>query len=296
MHGNSAGIDRTELTKAVLERYPKLREEPGFGRSIMLVTTETMKDLVTTSVCGNRGQLSSDYQTLAKAALICRREITRHITDKDVYSAGKDGFPIDCQKFSVPEALKFLIGMLIHGPSCDTDNEAEQSMLSLAQLILFNCSLKIKQAKSSVETPLPVYIGLLLHSLFRSKKAVTRYAQLGLSINFNRVQYLERKLAHSTLTQFSKEGTVTPLGLRHGLFTVSAVANIDHNPSSTTSKESFHGTAISMFQSRSATNTGKEREIPELDSCFKAMKLPDEYTILLNFLFHSIMYHFKKSL
>ena len=104
----------------------------------MLVTTETMKDLVTTSICGNRDRLSSNYQTLAKAALICRREITRHITDKAAYSAEKNGFPVDYQQSSVPEALNHLIGMLIHGPSCDTDTEAEQSMLSLAQLILYN--------------------------------------------------------------------------------------------------------------------------------------------------------------
>lgn len=74
------------------------------------------------------------------------------------------------------------------------------------------------------------------------------------------------------------ESTVIPPGLRCGLFTVSAVDNTDHNPSSTTSKESFHGTAISLFQLRSALNVGKERERPVPESCFKTMELPDEYT------------------
>jgi len=41
---------------------------------------------------------------------------------------------------------------------------------------------------------------------------------------------------------------VVPIQLRHGLFTISALDNLDHNPSSTTSKGSFHGTGISLFQ------------------------------------------------
>ena len=38
-----------------------------------------------------------------------------------------------------------------------------------------------------------------------------------------------------------------PPNLRIGLFTT-ALDNIDHNPSSTTVRDSFHGTGISMFQ------------------------------------------------
>ena len=35
---------------------------------------------------------------------------------------------------------------------------------------------------------------------------------------------------------------VCPPKLRQGLFTTGAVDNIDHNPSSATAKDSFHGT------------------------------------------------------
>ena len=46
-------------------------------------------------------------------------------------------------------------------------------------------------------------------------------------------------------TTFHRRGVVSPPGLRRGLFTVGDTDNIDHNPSSTTSADFFHGTSIS---------------------------------------------------
>ena len=45
--------------------------------------------------------------------------------------------------------------------------------------------------------------------------------------------------------QFDKDGVVCPLLLRHNVFTTYVVDNIDHNPSSRTAVDSWHGTAIS---------------------------------------------------
>jgi hypothetical protein len=44
------------------------------------------------------------------------------------------------------------------------------------------------------------------------------------------------------------------------VFTTAAVDNVDHNPSSTTSKSSFHGTGISIFQHPTDDNDGVERD------------------------------------
>ena len=43
-------------------------------------------------------------------------------------------------------------------------------------------------------------------------------------------------------------GVIAPSCLCKGLFTVGAIDNLDHNPSSTTSTDSFRGTGISLFQ------------------------------------------------
>ena len=67
---------------------------------------------------------------------------------------------------------------------------------------------------------------------------------------------LEDQLAGSVSMHFEKQGIVCPPNLRKGLFTVGALDNLDHNPSSTTSQNSFHGTAVSVFQFPSVSNSG----------------------------------------
>jgi hypothetical protein len=66
------------------------------------------------------------------------------------------------------------------------------------------------------------------------------------------------------------------------VFTTAAVDNVDHNPSSTTSKSSFHGTGISIFQHPTDENDGVERDamIFKTDKLTtkQISELPDEYT------------------
>ena len=47
---------------------------------------------------------------------------------------------------------------------------------------------------------------------------------------------------------YQEQGVVCPPTLRKGLFTTAAIDNIDHNPSSATATEAFHGNSISIFQ------------------------------------------------
>ena len=55
-------------------------------------------------------------------------------------------------------------------------------------------------------------------------------------------------MSNAVCAQNIEEGVVFPLNLQKELFLVGAVDNIDHNTSSMTSKDSFHGTAISLIQ------------------------------------------------
>ncbi|VDI82572.1 Hypothetical predicted protein [Mytilus galloprovincialis] len=48
--------------------------------------------------------------------------------------------------------------------------------------------------------------------------------------------------------RYVKDGIVCPTNLLQNIFTSSAVGNIDHNPISISSKDSFDGTGISLFQ------------------------------------------------
>ena len=81
--------------------------------------------------------------------------------------------------------------------------------------------------------------------------------------------------------------------MKQCLFTADAFYNCDHNPTSSTTHDSFHGTNISMFQVPSAGMPGIERAAAPLYHCepqtfiIPVMPLPEAYTyvttaILLN--------------
>ena len=72
--------------------------------------------------------------------------------------------------------------------------------------------------------------------------------------------------ANRVINMFEKEGIVCPLILKNNLFTTGNLDNIDHNPSSTSSCDALHGTAISVTQHAAHENTGIDRmlsEVPE---------------------------------
>ena len=87
-----------------------------------------------------------------------------------------------------------------------------------------------------------------LHTKTRKKQLADAMYELGLSIPYDRVLDISTVLANSICTHFSTNKVVCPPQLHHDRFTVAAADNIDHNPSSTTAKGSFHGTGVSLFQ------------------------------------------------
>ena len=139
-----------------------------------------------------------------------------------------------------------------------TDNDFTDS-LTVSQTILFN--YKTKSANSATksrhaankEPPLPLYIGLKIHTETRSRMQLYN---LELSVSYYRVLQLENQLANAVCDDNPSKGAVVPAQLRSGLFTVGALDNLDHNPTSSTVKGSFHGTGISLFQFPTAENPG----------------------------------------
>ena len=66
-------------------------------------------------------------------------------------------------------------------------------------------------------------------------------------------------LGNNLCRQFEIEKNVCPPTLRKKLFTNAAIDNLDHNTSSTTAEDSFHGTGISIFQHPRCESSGVER-------------------------------------
>ena len=73
------------------------------------------------------------------------------------------------------------------------------------------------------------------------------------------VLHLSAEMGNSVCQLFQTEQVVCPPILKSNVFTTSAVDNIDHNPSSTTAKYSFHGTGISLIQQSTFAEEGVHR-------------------------------------
>ncbi len=111
------------------------------------------------------------------------------------------------------------------------------------------------------QTPVPMYIGLMVHAQTRKRELVDRLSHLGVSITYDRVLHLSAQLGETVIQQYHKERVVCLPSMRGGVFTTAAVDNIDHNPSSTTSKQSFYGTGISLFQHPAFSGQGVDHSI-----------------------------------
>jgi len=248
------GVHATRLKMRLLENFPGLTAVKQ-GKHVLL----TFNDHLGIALKNIQESPDADAVHLMHTAKIIRDEI---------FSSGfkfRGSFNEKDQQNSVPPALLALVSMLLEGPG-NFDSTDTQAALSISQLIIFNA---VKQPRRSAandehhrmpiirhplnqETPLPLYMGLMLHSATRKRKIVDKCFKLGLSISYDRELTILNKLANSACEQYNSENVVCPLVLQRGLFTVAAADNIDHNLSSSTAQSSFHGTAISLMQFRTA--------------------------------------------
>ena len=104
---------------------------------------------------------------------------------------------------------------------------------------------------------LPLYLGLLLHNKTQKRELIDNMFDKGLSVSYDRVLQLSTYEAHRTIEMHENEDCVCQSTLRDNLFTTRNLDN--HNPSSTSSRDSFHGTAISITQHTTNENAGVVR-------------------------------------
>ena len=150
-------------------------------------------------------------------------------------------------KLISPPVMSF-INMVLNGSNVDTsDKKRSSSALTIAQLLQFN-TVKQKNKSKSNETPLPLYMGLMVHSRTRKKSLIEELNEYGLSISYKRILEIQNSITNQLCKLYNVQRSVCPPRLQENIFTVSAIDNLDHNPPSSTAKDSFHGTGISIFQ------------------------------------------------
>lgn len=241
--GPNQRMHTTRLKKRLLAHFPDLRAQ-GQGRDVVLAFDEDI-GLALGKAC--KYDSDSDAILLARAAQV----VCRHMFNSKPFTGS---FEEHCQLKSVPHSLLALISMVLEGPNIKDQSECStQAALSIAQLLKYNsvkhvrketsCNSSVRHS-SAQETPLPVYIGLMLHAKTRKRNLVDKLSDLGLCISYDRVLSLSAEMGNSVCQRYHMEHVVCPPALKQGVFTTSAVDNIDHNPSATTATDSFHGTGI----------------------------------------------------
>ena len=273
-------INATRLKDRVLSAFPVLTAHTQ-GRDVLLALKHKIGGLLKEAK-----EKDCEAWHLAKAANIVRRDIL-HI--KNLLNGT---FAQECQKNAVPASLKTLIGMIIKGPTTKIDPADSQACLTVAQLIVFNSISRVRVRSESTgsthhvrarECPLPIYAALKIHGATRDKSLIDTFFNLGMCISYDRLLSMSTKITNSVIEQYEAEGVVSPSKLSKGLFTTAAVDNIDHNPSSTSAHDSFHGTAISLVQHQTAEEPGNERptDIFDPNKCptsKKIAQLPSHYS------------------
>ena len=278
----SSKVNSTRLKSRILEAFPDLTAH-NQGRDVLFVLSHEIGSALLDAT-KNR---DSEALILARAAMIIRREILQ------VSNTFNGEFAEYCQKDSVPRSLPTLLDMIMKGPTTERDPTENLACLTIAQLVVFNSISRVREKSSSDsnythhvrnrECPVPIYAALKIHGATRDKSLIDTFYRLGMCISYDRMLAISTETTNSVIARYEKDGVVCPSKLRFGVFTTAAVDNLDHNPSATTSQDSFHGTAISLVQHPTADKPGTERPADMFDpnvvsKARKVASLPSYYT------------------
>ncbi len=143
------------------------------------------------------------------------------------------------------------VKVLLQGPqvniessgSSDTDatmHQRSKIASGICQLIIYNSIQHSSIAKTTTqirhsrdrETPLPLYIGIKMHSNARLKHLVDTFHQLGLSVWYDRIREVNVAVAISVYKRIENDGVVLPSNMRSGVFTSGDMDHLDHHRTS----------------------------------------------------------------
>ena len=157
------------------------------GRDVLLAFSDDIGAALT-KAC--EWDSDSDAVHLAHAAKVVRR----HMFDE---LGPFIGFQEGCQRDSVPNLLLALVNMVLEGPSIRAQSEypVMSAALTIAQLLKFN-SVKHRRLEgpttsanvrhsTAQETPVSMYIGLMVHAQTRNRELVDWLSHVGVSITYD---------------------------------------------------------------------------------------------------------------
>lgn len=267
-------IHSSRLKDQLLVAVAGLRADK-VGREVFLSFDENVKHLISFAI---ENDINSDEKILARATELLRKTYI----DKETVFSGSLNTNFTAET-TVSKTLTSFLSALIDGHG--TYSKIAEN---IAQIIQFN-SVKSRKADAAYvrhnlqrEQPLPIYLGLMAHSLSGKRQIVDELFDAGLSVAYSRILDIERALAAKICRKYIQDDCVCPPHLKEKLFTTAAIDNIDHNPQSTTARYSFHGTGISLIQHYDCPNTDDSQQVLHLEKNDFLSKskpsLPKSYT------------------
>ena len=183
----SGRVHSTKLKDRILSYFPDM-EAHTQGREVVLIFNKAV-GIALGKACEH--DTDSDAVHLARAATIIRRSMFNKRREFN------GSFHAQCQEQSVPISLLALVTMVLNGPNIKSQTSSSsvpQPPLTLSQLLLYNSTNRYKEnATDNVrhskqrETPLPIYLGVMLHTKTRKLELVDTLFHLGLCISYYRV-------------------------------------------------------------------------------------------------------------
>ena len=267
------------LKTKLLKHFPDLKSEKK-GKQCILIFSKDIGPTIQHAINNDE-----DAVTLMKAAQIIR---------KDIFSKAYEfsgSFEENCERNAVPKSLNTLVRMILEGPNIENENhfntKRDHISVTMSELLQFN-TVKRSRAKDGIrhstvrESPLPIYLSMLIHAKTRSRDLIDTMFNLGLCVSYDRLMNISTNLANSVCAQYHIDQVVCPPQLSKGVFTCGAVDNIDHNPSARTAFDSFHGTAITItqFPTSELSKEGQDRVVQAVAKRSKISPLPQKYTVV----------------
>ena len=137
----------------------------------------------------HEAESDNDAMHLAKAATIVHRDMLKMKQHFD------GSFESKCQEDSVSASLA-LVSMVLNGPSIKQQSvlTTPQHVLTIAQLLMHNSMIRCRDKKTTAtvkhnrerETPLPIYLDVMIHTKTRKWELVDQLFDLGLSVSYDR--------------------------------------------------------------------------------------------------------------
>ena len=137
---------------------------------------------------------------------------------------------------------------------------------------------KVKHKKSNVvrsssEMPLQLAVGIAVHQAVRRKQLITMLHGFGMSVDYNRILRVGAQIEASILKRMGlNDGLHIPpdevLG-RHVFFVVD---NVDFAEDTPAGKNTFHGTAMAIYQRQEPGDVAPELTVDPGDQCHRSIR------------------------